>query len=131
MSQRDLTSLTTKLSRAILPKISRKPIQVSNSIKAFKNVIFLKYKTESLNSNPGKSFHLIPSALLFSRFVPNRCFQTFFLSVYQNVFPTLLPEVQSFQITLISFTVKWCVTKEATGPFVSEMQFLEVFRQLL
>ena len=42
-----------------------------------------------------------------------------------------MPEVQSFQITLISFTVKWCVTKEATGPFVSEMQFLGVFRQLL
>ena len=29
-----------------------------------------------------------------------------------------MPEVQSFQITLISFTVKWCVTKEASGPFV-------------
>ena len=50
----------------------------------------------------------------------------FFVPVYQNVFSTLLPEVQSFQITLISFTVKWCVTKEATGPFVSEMQFLGV-----
>ena len=83
-----------------------------------KVVIFLKcsYETESLILNQEKSLFNSISSTVFKI-----CFQQMLSNFFVRLpkfFPLPLPEVQSFQITLISFTVKWCVTKEATGPFV-------------